>query len=146
MSAIPHHASVRIETAPERDVVQLASASRKLDQPRCVTILLPIGKQIAAVVVDENAPYVWRGAGAGAAWWNTVADVVLKAHITNLRPTDVRNGEFKSSATDAYLVQSMMIRGIRAGKPFAEAGTMTYTFHNSDGTWFISTMVWTTKP
>lgn len=99
-----------------------------------------------ATVVDENEPFVWRGAGAGVAWWRGVDAVTRKAHITGLKPTNVRNGEFKSSATDAYLVQAMTITGNRGGRPFTEPGTLTYTFHNSAGKWLISSMVWTTKP
>ena len=99
-----------------------------------------------AVVVDENPPFVWRGAGAGAAWWSVVEAVTRKAKIAHLKPVNVRLGEFKQSGSDAYLVQSMTITAIAGGKPFAEAGTMTYTFHESGGKWLISTMVWTTKP
>ncbi len=99
-----------------------------------------------AVVVDENPPFVWRGADAGVAWWHGVDAVIAKAQIVHLRATNVRIGEFRQSATDGYLVESLTVTGVRAGKPFAEAGTMTYTFHNAGGTWLISTMVWTTKP
>ncbi len=100
-----------------------------------------------AVVVDENAPFVWRGSGAGVAWWHVVDTVTRKAKLTNVKATNLRIGEFKQSATDAYMVQAMTVGGVAAGgKPFAEPGTMTYTFHKAGGTWLISTMVWTTKP
>jgi ketosteroid isomerase-like protein len=99
-----------------------------------------------AVVVDENPPFVWRGEGAGLAWWHVVEAVTRKAKLTHLKAVNVRRGEFRQTATDAYLVQPMTITAIAAGKPFAESGTMTYTFHNAGGAWLISTMVWTTKP
>lgn len=99
-----------------------------------------------AVVVDENPPFLWRGAGAGTAWWHVVDAVTQKAKLTHLKAIDVRLGEFKQSATDAYLIQPMTVSGMLAGKPFAEPGTMTYTFHNAGGTWLISSQVWTTKP
>lgn len=99
-----------------------------------------------AVVVDENAPFLWRGSGAGVAWWRVVQDVTRKAKLIHLKATGVRLGEFKQSATDAYLVEALTVTGVAAGKPFAEAGTMTYTFHASAGRWLISSMVWTTKP
>jgi hypothetical protein len=99
-----------------------------------------------AVVVDENPPFVWRGAGAGVAWWHVVDSVTRKARLTHLQAIDVRTGEFAQSATDAYMVQALTVTGVASGKPFSEPGTMTYTFHNADGTWLISTMVWTTKP
>jgi len=99
-----------------------------------------------AVVVDENPPFLWRGSGAGVAWWHVVASVTQKAKLQHLKATAVRLAEFKQTATDAYLVQSMTVTALAAGKPFAEAGTMTYTFHASSGKWLISSMVWTTKP
>ncbi len=99
-----------------------------------------------AVVVDENPPFSWRGTGAGVAWWRVVAAVTRKAKLQHLKAVNVRLGEFKQSATDAYLVQAMTVTAIAAGKPFAEAGTMTYTFHATGGKWLISSMVWTTKP
>jgi ketosteroid isomerase-like protein len=99
-----------------------------------------------AVVVDENPPFVWRGAGAGTAWWHAVDAVMRRMSLTHLKAINIRISEFKQSATDAYLVQPMTVSGIANGKPFAEAGTTTYTFHNAGGTWLISTQVWTTKP
>jgi len=99
-----------------------------------------------AVVVDENAPFVWRGAGAGVAWWGVVDAVTKKAKLTHLKVVNARVSEFVSTATDAYLIEPMTITGTIADKPFAESGTTTYTFHNAGGKWLISTMVWTTKP
>lgn len=99
-----------------------------------------------AIVVDENPPFVWRGSGAGVAWWHVVEAVTRKAKITHLKAINVRRGEFKQTPTDAYLVESLTVAGVSGGKPFAEAGTLTYTFHRAGGTWLISTMVWTTKP
>jgi ketosteroid isomerase-like protein len=99
-----------------------------------------------AVIVDENPPFVWRGAGAAVAWWHVVELVTQKAKLTHFQAAVTRNGEFRQSATGAYLVQSLTISGLAAGKPFSESGTLTYTFHHAGGKWLISTMVWTTKP
>jgi ketosteroid isomerase-like protein len=99
-----------------------------------------------AVVVDENPPFLWRGAGAGTAWWHVVEAVAQKMKLTHLKAIKVRISEFKQSATDAYLIQPMTVSGIAGGKAFAEPGTMTYTFHNAAGKWLISSQVWTAKP
>lgn len=99
------------------------------------------------VVVDENPPFVWRGAGAGAAWWRSVQSITQKMKLTHLKAVNVRVGEFKQSATDAYLVEPMTVTGIFSdGKMLAESGTQTYTFHKGVAGWLISTQVWTTKP
>jgi ketosteroid isomerase-like protein len=99
-----------------------------------------------AVMVDENPPFVWRGTGAGVAWWHVVDAVIQKATLKDFRATNVRVSEFRSSGSDAYMVQVLTILAVANGKPFAESGTMTYTFHNAGGKWLISSAVWTTKP
>ncbi len=99
-----------------------------------------------AVVVDEIPPFVWRGAGAGTSWWHAVAATARKMKLTHLQATNIRIGEFKQSANDAYLVTPMTVTAIANGKPFVEPGTTTYTFHEAGGTWLISSQVWTSKP
>lgn len=99
-----------------------------------------------AVVVDENAPFAWRGADAGAAWWHAVDAVLAKMKLTHLKATVVRVGEFQQSPTVAYLIEALSLTGRAAGKPFAESGTFTYTFRKAAGHWLISSQVWTTKP
>lgn len=99
-----------------------------------------------AVMVDENPPFVWRGDGAGVAWWHVVDAVIRKAKLKNFQATNVHVSEFRSSGSDAYMVQVLTIVAVAAGKPFAESGTMTYTFHNGGGRWLISSAVWTTRP
>jgi len=99
-----------------------------------------------AVVVDEIPPFVWRGAGAGTSWWYAVAATARKMKLTHLQATNIRIGEFKQSANDAYLVTPMTVTAVAGGKPFVEPGTTTYTFHKAGGTWLISSQVWTSKP
>lgn len=98
-----------------------------------------------ATVVDELPPFLWRGAGAGVAWWRAV-EAFTKTKHERIKLVDVRVSEFQSSATDAYLIQPMTIIEMGNGKPGSESGTMTYTFHKSGGDWLISSQVWTTKP
>lgn len=99
-----------------------------------------------AIVVNENPPFIWRGAAAGSSWWRVVRSVTQRARIRHLMATNIRLGEFAQSATDAYLVQSLTVTGFIGSKPFAESGTMTYTLHEAGGRWLITSMVWTTKP
>lgn len=97
-----------------------------------------------ATVVDEIPPFVWRGAGAGVAWWHAVEAFTKNKHV-RIKLVDIRISEFQRSATDAYLIQPMTIMEIGTGQP-GESGTMTYTFHNDGTAWSISSQVWTTKP
>lgn len=98
-----------------------------------------------AVVVDEIPSFLWRGPGAGTAWWRAVEALTRKKH-ERIHLVDVRVSEFQRSATRAYLIQPMTIDEISGGPPSSESGTMTYTFDNENGIWLISSQVWTTKP
>ena len=142
---VPAVAAAAQNPAPPAPIVKLANAVVHAANTDDASALAGIFTG-DAVVVDENPPFAWRGAGAGVAWWHVVEAVTRKAKMTHLKAIDVRRGEFRQSATDAYLVQPMTVTGVVAGKPFAEPGTMTYTFHGSGATWLISTMVWTAKP
>lgn len=137
--------AVAASTPPPAPILKLANAvihgTNTDDAPSFVGLFTD-----DAVIVDENPPFVWRGADAGVAWWHVVDAVTQKAKMTHLKAINIRFGEFRQSATGAYMVQAMTITGIADGKPFAESGTLTYTFHNAGGSWLISSMVWTTKP
>jgi len=132
-------------SSPPPEILKLTSAvihATNTDDPSALAGLFTDD----AVVVDENPPFAWRGAGAGVAWWHVVQKIIQKERLVHLQATNLRTGEFKQSTTDAYLVQSMTITATTPGKPLSEAGTLTYTFHKTGSTWLISTMVWTTKP
>jgi ketosteroid isomerase-like protein len=97
-----------------------------------------------AIVVDENPPYLWSGAGAGAAWWHVVQSVTKRMKFTQLKAVASAPTEFQQSAADAYIIVPVHLSGIAGGKAFHENGTMTYTFHRTAEGWKISSQVWTT--
>jgi len=144
MALAPVVSAAASSSAPP-EILKLASAvihGTNTDDPSALAVLFTDD----AVIVDENPPFAGRGANAGVAWWHVVQKVTQKAELAHLQATNIRTSEFKQSPTDAYLVQSMTITATTTGKPFAESGTLTYTFHKGASTWLISTMVWTTKP
>jgi ketosteroid isomerase-like protein len=141
----PLTAPAQTKAVPPQAIVKLANALVTVGNTNNASGLSGIFTD-DAVVVDENAPFVWRGATAGTAWWNGLTVLMKKAHMGHLHVGAVRVGEYRQSSTDAYLVESMLITGTEAGKPFAESGTMTFTFHKTGGRWLISTEVWSTKP
>jgi ketosteroid isomerase-like protein len=130
--------------APPAPILQLANAAMGAANANDASAFAGLYTD-DAVVVDEIAPFVWRGAGGGTAWWHAVTAVAQKMKMVHLRATNIRVGEFKQSANDAYLVEPMTVTAIADGKPFAEPGTTTFTFHNTGGTWLISSQVWTAK-
>ncbi|MBV8490470.1 MAG: nuclear transport factor 2 family protein [Candidatus Eremiobacteraeota bacterium] len=99
-----------------------------------------------AVVVDENPPFAWHGADAGAQWWHVTDAIIAKLHLKNLYATPASPSEFAQSDTDAYMIVPVTLGGSANGKTFTESGTLTYTFHKTPAGWKISSQVWTTKP
>ncbi|HEY1429955.1 MAG TPA: nuclear transport factor 2 family protein [Candidatus Tumulicola sp.] len=145
LTLLPAIASAQAKAVPPAAIVKLANAVVNVGNTGDVSSLSGIFTG-DAVVVDENAPFVWRGANAGVNWWNQLVGMMKRAHMGNLHVGSVRVGEYRQSPNDAYLVEAMVITGSEAGKPFAESGTMTFTFHKTNGRWLISTEVWSTKP
>jgi ketosteroid isomerase-like protein len=145
LTLFPAIASAQTKAIPAQAIVKLANAVVNVGNTGDASSLAGIFTS-DAVVVDENAPFVWRGAAAGTAWWNHLVVLMKRAHMGNLHVGSLRVGEYRQSPTDAYLVEAMVITGTQSGKPFAESGTMTFTFHKTTGRWLISTEVWSTKP
>jgi ketosteroid isomerase-like protein len=99
-----------------------------------------------AVVVDENGPFIWRGADAGARWWSGVERVLAQGHAT-LHASAATPSDFQTDreGDDAYLRQKFAVAVTQNGATRTEHGTQTYTFHRTaDGTWKISRQIWTT--
>lgn len=132
------------QPTPPPAIVKLAGAVVNASNADDVSALSKLYTQ-DAVVVDEIPPFVWRGAGAGAAWWQAVDSFTSKKQ-ERIRLVNVRLSEFQQFAAGAYLIQPMTILEVVGGKTSSESGTWTYTFRNSGGTWLISSQVWTTKP
>jgi ketosteroid isomerase-like protein len=145
LAMLPAVANAQTNAIPPQAIVKLANAVVNVGNTNDVSALTGIFTS-DAVVVDENAPFVWRGADAGTQWWNHLVVLMKHAHMGHLHVGAARVGEYRQSPTDAYLVEAMVITGIESGKPFAESGTMTFTFHKTAGRWLISTEVWSTKP
>jgi ketosteroid isomerase-like protein len=145
LAMLPAVASAQTKAIPPQAIVKLANAVVNVGNTNDVSSLSGIFTK-DAVVVDENAPFVWRGADAGTTWWNHLVVLMKHAHMGHLHVGSVRVGEYRQSPTDAYLVEAMVITGIESGKPFAESGTMTFTFHKTARRWLISTEIWSTKP
>jgi uncharacterized protein (TIGR02246 family) len=100
-----------------------------------------------AIVIDELAPYVWTGASAGAQWWTAVAKILVANKVASLHAAALSISECRVSGDAAYMITPLRItETTAAGKTRTELGTQTYTFRNVDGTWKISSAVWTTKP
>jgi hypothetical protein len=96
------------------------------------------------VVIDESAPFVWRGAQAASQWVTSVKRIFVANKMTDFKTTVGLPIEYEQSGDGAYLVLPLTLSAKMNAKPFLENGTMTFTFQNVFGDWKISSAVWTT--
>ena len=98
-----------------------------------------------AIVIDEDAPFVWSGPNAGVAWWKAVEEII-KAHKAGLQVTADPFSEYRQKGDAAYAIAPLRIAHVMGGKTRTQLGTETFTFRNVNGTWKISSATWATKP
>jgi ketosteroid isomerase-like protein len=95
-----------------------------------------------AVVVDEQAPFEWTGAGAGARWLEASRDwSKWSAKIAHLRAS-LADVQLDSSSGNAYVVMDGVFSSANPKKPWQQRGTLTFTLRKTDGSWKISSQVW----
>lgn len=97
-----------------------------------------------AVIVDENAPFVWRGTSAGSAWWQSVQHAIgggtMHAAAGPLLEYRVDRG-----GANAYAVVPLHIIVRVKGKTIRENGLWALTLHRFASDWKITTATWATS-
>jgi ketosteroid isomerase-like protein len=99
-----------------------------------------------AVVVDENAPYLFSGPHAASQWFAELKTEFAKNQMTGFNAAAGPAIEYSQTGDLAYLILPMTLTGTAGTKPFRETGTLTFTFRRTAGDWKISSDVWTTSP
>lgn len=97
-----------------------------------------------AVVIDEFAPYVWTGTGAGTRWWTSLVAFNRKMSISNMKASMQSIQHFNVAGDKAYAVVPLTISFGYKGKPQKETGTLTLTLQRSGNDWKIATQTWGT--
>jgi ketosteroid isomerase-like protein len=97
-----------------------------------------------ATVVDEFAPYTWRGQNAGLQWFTDFGKFAKSAHIADAKGFLMTVRNFDQNGNSAYVVVPATVTGTMAGKKFTEHGTWTFTLVRTGSTWKIVTETWGT--
>lgn len=100
---------------------------------------------IKSTVIDENAPYVWSGSGAGETWWRAVAAMNEEGHVQQFHASALPIRYWSESGTKAYVVVPLVITLIANGKPARETGLWTLTLQRLGTVWVIDTATWATQ-
>lgn len=144
MNPLLHLALAALLIAPPQKIVTLAHAVVDAANTNDPSKLAGIYTN-DAVVIDEDAPFTWRGASSGVAWWASVERIIRARHAT-LHAVALPYTEYRRDGNRAYLIQPLKIVKRAGGKTLVEFGMQTYTFRNVNGTWKITSATWTTKP
>lgn len=96
-----------------------------------------------AVIVDEVAPYMWRGAGAFDAW---VADLMKDAAAQGITEPSVELGKPTRTLVtgdSAYVIVPATYRFKAKGTAMSEAAQMTFALRKGEAGWKIASWTWT---
>ncbi|HEY9179927.1 MAG TPA: hypothetical protein VIO32_04360, partial [Candidatus Baltobacteraceae bacterium] len=99
-----------------------------------------------AVIVDENPPFIFRGAQAGAQWWRSVQYGLAGA---TLRASAGRLVQYTPDAAgaNAYAVIPLHIVVVTKSKRhISEDGLWAVTLRRTASGWKLSSAAWATKP
>jgi ketosteroid isomerase-like protein len=95
------------------------------------------------VIVDEVAPFVWRGATAFTTWAGDLEADAKKQGMTEQRVTIAAATRTEMSADTAYVIVPAVYAFKLKGVAMREAAQMTYVMKKSGSGWLISSWTWT---
>lgn len=95
------------------------------------------------VIIDEVAPYVWRGAGAFQAWVAALGDDSQKQGITDQVVKISAPSRVESAGDQAYVIVPAVYTFKQRGVAMREAAQMTFTLKKGPAGWLIHAWTWT---
>ena len=94
------------------------------------------------VVVDDVAPFRWKGSVAAKTWLRLIDGTRKRLHASlELVELDRVSG----SGSQAYLVVPGTLNMTSAGGDFSTSGLLTLTFQRVENEWLVSTVVWSAR-
>ena len=98
-----------------------------------------------ATVVDEVAPYMWTGPGAGARWWQAVMAQSRAQHMQNMRASAQTIKYWNVTGNSAWVSVPLTVSSTMNGRPVREIGIWVLTLTRSGGSWLVSSASWGTS-
>ncbi len=98
-----------------------------------------------AVLVDEDAPFVWSGPNASREWLAAVAKAIVDGKLEHFHGTMEPATAYDSSPTRAYAVIPVIYTGKVGTKTSTETGTFAFVFARENGAWRIVSQTWATR-
>ena len=94
-------------------------------------------------IVDEVAPYVWRGAKAFQSWSADLDSDVKKNGMTEPMVTISKPTRTETSGDSAYVVVPAVFTFKLKGTAMREAAQMTFVLKKGASGWLIQSWTWT---
>lgn len=95
------------------------------------------------VILDEVAPYLWRGAKALQAWATDLEADAKKKGITEPKVTIKAPTRVETDGSSAYVVVPSVYTFKQGGVPMREAAQFTFTLKKEASGWLINGWTWT---
>jgi hypothetical protein len=93
-------------------------------------------------IVDEFAPYQWRGSGAVASWLDGYNAFLKSAGWSDEKVTisSVARSDVEGDA--AYVVVREVVTYTQRGRPMRETGVQAYALHKGADGWKVTSAAW----
>jgi ketosteroid isomerase-like protein len=95
-----------------------------------------------ASIIDDLAPFEWRGPGACAKWSDAYATYVKEQEMTGVTVTLAPSQTVEVSGDRAYFAARATLLGTQKGKPVKVAARVTMALQKGSGGWQISAWSW----
>jgi hypothetical protein len=95
------------------------------------------------VIIDEVAPFLWRGPQAFQAWAADLARDEKKRSVTDQKVTLGAATRIETDGTAAYVVVPSVYTYKQAGVAMRETAQMTFSLKKSAAAWLIHGWTWT---
>ena len=96
-----------------------------------------------AVIIDDFAPHVWKGASACADWWTAIGAFDTKSGVTDGIVTLRKPWHVDVTGNRAYVVAPTTYTYKQNGKPVVESGSVwTLVLDKAGGAWRVAGWSW----
>jgi hypothetical protein len=119
-------------------VTALANYMAHVDTAPRSSVLVDVG----LVIVENFAPYIFRGKDAAARWDAGFRQHVADGKLQDLTVTFGTAHDFDRTGDRVYFVLPTIWRGIDRGKRFEEFGAWAFVLVKASGQWRIIAYAW----
>jgi ketosteroid isomerase-like protein len=94
------------------------------------------------IIVEDIAPYMWRGAGAASAWLSAMAANTERLNVESVLMTLEQPARVEMDEDAAYTLFPGQLSLAAAGIDLVAQGMLTLTLRRTGDRWLIDSLVW----